>query len=135
MTDTETWEYRCVGCSELVIAGADFAGECPKCHGSRWLCHKVKVIVTPEQPDQPITPPTIMSPLKLADDVRIGGKTGVGDTLKTGPGRKQLDIPVGLIKKLAGQGLGVKQIASRLSDQGIVISYRTVQRRIQGGLI
>lgn len=49
---------------------------------------------------------------------------------KRGP--KFRALPVALIKKLAGEGLGSKAIVSRLKAEGIKVHYSTIQR-IQSG--
>lgn len=50
-------------------------------------------------------------------------------------GPKRRDLPEDLIRQLAGQGMGSKAIAARLKTEGIVISYKTIQRRLQGVLV
>lgn len=122
MSDS-TWQYICIGCGEIVMAGAEFAGNCPKCRGSRWLCHWLAKDHSTREPVAvtasgrvPI-PQTELLPLK-----RNGNST---------PGPKIPTIPGSLIRDLAAQGLGVKAIASRLADRGIVVSHMTIQRRLQ----
>lgn len=51
---------------------------------------------------------------------------------KRGP--KFTELPDDLISQWVGEGLGSKAIAARLRDKGIEISYKTVQRRLQGVL-
>ena len=126
-SELKDWQYICIGCGEIVMAGADFAENCPKCHGSRWLCHWLKKDYSTREsgevtaPGQVITPPKELLPLK-----RHGNST---------PGPKIPTIPDSLIKELASQGLGAKAITSRLAEQGIVVSHMTIQRRLQGGLL
>ena len=47
-----------------------------------------------------------------------------------GRGRRKKELPEGLIKKLAGRGMGSKRIAAELQKQGIPANYRTVARVI-----
>lgn len=47
-------------------------------------------------------------------------------------GSKKKSLPMELIAQLAGQDLGSKAIASRLKADGIAVSYRTIQRQLQG---
>jgi len=121
------WLYTCTGCGKDIMAGADFAGSCPKCRGSRWLCHWLKKDYSTRgpggvtAPGQVITPPKELLPLK-----RNGNSI---------PGPKIPTIPDGLIKELAGQGLGAKAIASKLADQGIEVSAMTIHRRLQESLL
>ncbi len=49
---------------------------------------------------------------------------------KRGPKHRQL--PEDLIWRLAGEGMGSKAIATRLKEQGIKVSYRTIQRVLSG---
>jgi len=52
---------------------------------------------------------------------------------KRGP--KFTDLPEDLISELAGQGMGSKAITAELAKQGYFVSYKTVQRRLQGVLL
>ena len=52
---------------------------------------------------------------------------------KRGP--KFTELPDDLISQWAGEGMGSKAIAARLYDQGIFVSYKTIQRRLQGVLV
>lgn len=109
------------------MAGVDFVGSCPKCHGGRWHCHwseknnHTKRTTRVTAPRQVITPPGELLPLK-----RNGNST---------PGPKIPQVPDDLIRDLAGQGLGVKAISTKLAEQGIVVSHMTIHRRLQGGLL
>jgi hypothetical protein len=77
-----------------------------------------------------------MSPLKRGRGSKNSGKVEDGDNRITGRGRKKLKVPEDLIKELASKGYGVKSIARQLYEQqGIVISYRTIQRRLQNSLL
>lgn len=56
---------------------------------------------------------------------------GPRPVIRRGPKHKAL--PVGVIRKLAGQGMGSKKIAARLKDEyGIKVSFRTVARVLSG---
>lgn len=53
------------------------------------------------------------------------------DKIKPSPttrGRKKKGLPEELIKQLQGKGMGSKAIATKLKEQGIDVSYKTVQR-------
>ena len=52
---------------------------------------------------------------------------------KRGP--KHRDMPEDLMRQLAGQGMGSKAIAARLRTEGVDVSYKTIQRRLQGVLV
>ena len=121
------WEYRCINCGKVVTTGADFAGSCPECHGARWCCHWLSKDHNSEESGGEITPGRILTPkTELLPLNRNGNST---------PGPKIPAIPNGLIKELAGQGLGVKAIATKLAEQGIVVSHMTIQRRLQSAFL
>ena len=50
-------------------------------------------------------------------------------------GRKHRDLPEDLIRELASKGMGSKAISTRLKAEGVKVSYKTIQRRLQGVLI
>ena len=64
------------------------------------------------------------------------GKKNTVDIFPPAPvvrrGPKKKSLPMELIAQLAGQDLGSKAIASRLNADGIAVSYRTIQRQLQG---
>ena len=123
MAERKDWQYNCVGCGEVVTAGVDLAGNCPKCRGSRWLCHWLLKDHIRKEPDKGMAPGRIITPkTELLPLKRNGNPT---------PGPKIPIIPDGLIRELAGQGLGAKAIASRLAGQGIAVSAMTIHRRLQ----
>jgi len=129
MTEANDWQYICIGCGKVVMAGADFAGSCPGCHGTRWLCHWLKGTTKPseaqETGDKP-SEPMISQPDNLSHPVSIE-QNGNGHK-KPGPA----PLPVGdLVKTLAAQGLSSRGIAAKLAEQGIDVSYKTIQRRLQ----
>lgn len=52
------------------------------------------------------------------------------------PGPRPTELPDDFIRQLASQGLGSKSIARRLEKEyRVVVSYKTVQRRLQAALI
>ncbi|MFC1965192.1 hypothetical protein ACFLWG_04260 [Chloroflexota bacterium] len=62
-----------------------------------------------------------------------------GDIIQSGVnngkrGPKHRELPDNLIEKLSAEGLGSKAIASRLAVDGIKVSSKTVQRRLQVAL-
>ena len=51
----------------------------------------------------------------------------------SGRGRRHKALPVELITQWAGEGMGSKAIASKLSNElGIKVSYKTIQRLLSG---
>lgn len=132
MTET-IWRNSCVGCGEVVITnGGDQPGQCPKCKGWAWLCHWVnppakQSTTIKGESDKGMTPGHIITPKTELLPLKPNGNSTPGPKIPT--------IPDGLIKELAGQGLGAKAIVSRLAEQGIVVSHMTIQRRLRGGLL
>ena len=47
-------------------------------------------------------------------------------------GAKSKDLPVELISRWASEGNGSKAITSKLNEQGIQVSYKTIQRVLSG---
>lgn len=132
MTEANDWQYICIGCGKVVMAGADFIGSCPGCGGTRWCCHWLKGTTKPSEAQEMVHKPS-------APMISQGGnlsqplETEQGNN-GTKPGPKPLPVD-DLVKKLADQGLSSREIAVKLAEQGISVSYRTVQRRIQGSLL
>lgn len=135
------WLDICVDCGNWVITrGPELPGQCPKCHGGRWLCH----LQNPAKDSEPSfaggyehTTPELCPPKTDA----VLAKTVV-DKKKVQPtnnevkrGRPPVMIPDDLIRQLSSEGLGSIRIAEKLKEKGIIISYKTVQRRLQGTLI
>ena len=69
-----------------------------------------------------------------------GNSSGIGNTgernlstVNQGQrGPKKLNVPLEMIKRLNQQGLGSKAIARELRQQDILVSYRTIERRLAG---
>ncbi len=77
-------------------------------------------------------PPAIMSTLaggKFRVDI-IHAEVATRELPKRG--RKHRELPVDLIEKWQSEGLGSKAIASRLKGEGVVVSYKTIQRLLKG---
>jgi hypothetical protein len=109
------------------MAGADFAGNCPKCRGSRWLCHWLKKDCSTREPGEVTAPGQVITPRKELLPLKPNGNSTPGPKIPT--------IPDDLIKELSSQGLGAKAIASRLAEQGVVVSAMTIHRRLQGSFL
>lgn len=142
------WLYICVSCGYQRKADRTFWGNCPKCGDSRWSAYWLKMPrktseksdnATPDQQNnkgqrcdkttEPIRRRSgILSPLKCRAEPPKTLKT---EGLTPIPGRKETILPLDLINQLASQGLGCRAIADKLLEQGITVSYRTIQRRLQ----
>ena len=143
MTD-ESWLYVCITCGNRLTAGPGFQGSCPGCHGIRWLCHWLDkdteraAPIVDKLPERTERGQDNLSPLKHTPVVvrtRDSERLTLSSTPGTSPGRKETLLPVDLISRLASQGLGCKAISTKLLEQGIVVSYRTIQRRLQADLL
>ena len=144
----EDWEYRCMDCPHVVLAGADFNEPCPKCGGHRWICHWLRRPgataaksadgaaqdnncnnkgwdKTPD--DKTDSPPILSQPYKPVDGAQHQN------------GRRRRVVPGELITQLSQQGLSSREIAADLAARGFSMSYKSVQRylrtRSQGALI
>jgi DNA-directed RNA polymerase subunit RPC12/RpoP len=145
MAKANDWLYICVDCGHQVTAGVDFHGDCPKCHRSRWLCHWLNKDKAKEDTKNKALPTKmgrneamgichpITSPLRAILKGDTTTPTTPQGMVKTGV--KRPAVPDDLIIELASKGYGCKTIAAKLVEQGIVVSYRTIQRRLQGSLI
>ncbi len=81
-------------------------------------------------------PPTNLSPInekKITVD-KIQPRE-IEQKAKSSRGSKVKDLPGDRIGELSRQGYGAKAIASRLREEGVAVSYKTVQRRLQGVLV
>jgi hypothetical protein len=135
------WLSVCVDCGRrLTTRGPELPGQCPGCKGWRWLCH----LQNPTEKDKPSfvggykdTTPELCPPIngavmsKAVVDKIDGTPTNNG----VKHGRPLVAVPDDLIRQLSGEGLGSIRIAEVLKEKGIDISYKTVQRRLQGILI
>ena len=52
-------------------------------------------------------------------------------SLGQGRGRPRQTVPENLIMELNSQGFSSRAMAARLNEQGIAVSYKTIQRRLQ----
>ena len=136
MTDSN-WLNICVDCgNRMITRGPELPGQCPGCHGWRWLCH----LQTPIEKDsggyQDSTPefcPPILDALVAKRPMDKNTATPPDNGGKRG--RPRVMIPDDLIQQLSGEGLGAMRIADKLKEQGIEISYKTIQRRLQASLL
>jgi len=141
MNEISEWLNICVDCgNRLITHGPGLPGQCPVCKNWRWLCH----LQNPVKDDEATfaggyehTAPEFCPP---KSDVVLA-KT-VLDKIEVEPtnnevkrGRPTVIVPDDLIRRLSSEGLGSIRIAEKLKEQGIIISYKTVQRRLQGVLI
>ena len=74
----------------------------------------------------------IMSPLEHQKSVVDIIRPAVTSRASGKRGPKHRQLPEDLIWRLAGEGYGSKAIATRLKEQGIKVSYKTIQRVLSG---
>ena len=118
----------CQGCYDYLLKEADMlsSGKCPK-----WIPKTKHIGKKKAEKLIPVSQHTegIMATVndkksevaKIKPTVRNNGR-----------GRKQKQLPIELIMKLADESMGSKRIASRLNAEGIEVGFRTVARIISG---
>lgn len=135
------WLNICVDCGHrLITQGPELPGQCPGCKNWRWLCHLQNPIkrtepslvggcedTTPE-----FCPPKTDAVLAKIMMDKNNARPTQSDVKR---GRPPVKVPDDLIQKLSSEGLGAIRIAEKLKEQGVIISYKTVQRRLQGVLL
>lgn len=124
----------CQGCCEFLLKEAKSLPS----HGKKtdWIPVLPKELAGGKAPHVPHYGGGIMSTVK-------GEKSEVDIIQPTVPitsigkrGPKFTELPDDLIRQWGGQGMGSKAIAARLKgEHGIEISYKTIQRRLQGVLL
>jgi predicted nucleic acid-binding Zn-ribbon protein len=128
MPEIKDWQYICIGCGKVTMAGADFAGSCPGCGGTRWLCHWLKGTTKPSEAQETGDKPS-EAMIPQADNLSQPFETEQKNNGNK-PGPKPLPVD-DLVKKLAAQGLSSRVIATKLAERGIDVSYKTIQRRLR----
>jgi len=126
-----TWEYRCIQCGHrLTMDGGEMPTKCPGCGDTRWVCRCPEIMAVKQTL---ATYPTMLSD---TDELcHPQNSTGMGESgrikrNRRGRGRPPVTIPDGQIAQLAAEGYGAKRITDVLLGQGVVVSYRTVIRRL-----
>ena len=137
MTETNGsgWFYQCWSCGYKVTIDAGIPKECPGCGVGGWWGH-----LTPQDDSRPQnlrdkTSEPIKSQADNLSQVSVisRGFSGPGNG-QNKPGPKPLPLE-DIVRDLASQGLSSRAIAAKLTEQGINVSYKTVQRRLQGSLL
>jgi hypothetical protein len=128
----------CLSCYAVLM---DEASRLPETKHPRWVPKADKALSTAENKTEKAIPVPQGTVLNMST---IKGENSEVDIIppavatrplsKRGP--KFTELPEDLIRQLAGEGMGSKAIAARiLKDKRIVVSYKTIQRRLQGSLL
>jgi len=135
------WLNICVDCGRRVIThGSELPGQCPECHGWRWLCHlrnpaEEETLLSTEG-DQNTTPEFCPPKNNTIVAKSLMDKKHMRPTYNEDKrGRPPATIPDDLIRQLSNEGWGSIRIAGKLQEMGIVVSYKTIQRRLQASLL
>ena len=95
-------------------------------------CHECQAVIDYEyslRASQPFSAPQSTKYVKTLIEKPVTKMS----TLKSRPRTyRKRALPEELIKRLNAQGLGSKAIASQLKDKGIIVSYKTIQRLLNG---
>jgi hypothetical protein len=133
------WLYICSNCGHRVTDGVAFRGECPECYASSWLCHWINQgnsssrISGFHMPNRMKTQNANLSQTEGPEMLDPKRDKSTFPPQKKRPGPRPLLLN-DLVSKLAGQGLSSRGIARELNKRGIRVSYKTIQRRLQGQL-
>jgi len=140
MAEISDWLNICVTCGNRVTThGAELPEQCPECHGWCWLCHlqnstkKESSFTEGYQNSTPeFCPPknNAVMAKSLVDKINV---PPTDNDVKRG--RPPVTVPDDLIQQLSSEGMGAIRIAEKLKERGIIISYKTIQRRLQGSFI
>ena len=126
------WRYQCWHCGFQVTLDAAFPEKCPGCGVGGWWGHLTPQDGTRAENSRDKLP----NPIKTRNDnlsqVIFENNNDILENNRPGPRPLPLD---NMIKELASRGLSSRGIAAALTEQGISISYKTVQRRLQGSLL
>lgn len=118
----------CFGCYNFLLKEAEMLS--PKQGRPQWLPQAGEL--TKKTADVSGHTPLIMSTLESKEikvDI-IQSSVSARPIVKRGP--KHRDLPEGLIRQLANEGMGAKAIATRLTGEGVTVSYKTIQRLLSG---
>ena len=126
------WRYQCKSCDYQGKVDNAFPEKCPGCGAGGWWGHLtsqngVSVEILRDKLINPAKPQSSILSQPVCE-----GKNDVSG--HNGPGRKPLPLD-GIVKELASQGMSSRGIAAALIEQGINVSYKTIQRRLQASLL
>jgi len=126
-----TWENRCINCGHRrETSDGEMPEKCPTCGGTRWVCRCFDIMTARRTlatyPDNVTGTDELCHPQTNA----TVGQSGHIKRNQRGRGRPWATIPDGQIAELAADGYGAKRITDVLAGQGVVVSYRTIVRRL-----
>lgn len=144
------WRYQCRTCGFQVGIDSAFPENCPGCHAAGWWGHLTPAIAQNNgkrggdngknsagmMAGGIKTRNRILSQQENAVGLVEHQNNGISEpSLERGRGRPFQPLPEDLIKELDHQGLSSRGIAEKLNKQGICVSYKTVQRRLQASFL
>ena len=126
------WRYQCKSCDYQVKVDKVFPEKCPGCGTGGWWGH----LTSQNGVRGKNLWDKILKPVKTRSNILSQPVfDNDNDVLEhNGPGRKPLPLD-GIVKELASQGMSSRGIAAALIEQGINVSYKTIQRRLQASLL
>lgn len=130
------WRYQCKSCGHEVGIDAALPKVCPGCQATGWWGKFTCATRRATNPSVPNHTEQICHPITDGDMHGCGQNNGDCGGLLTPAkpegirGPKFRAIPDDLVLELAGQGNGAKRIAMALADRGIMVSSRTIHRRL-----
>jgi len=133
------WQNVCTGCGfQQTTQGGDLPGQCPRCKGWSWCCRLLRneargtseAEIAGDKASGCVRTPAG----NLSQSFQHSGLANEPEKPQKRRGPRPLQVD-DLVRELAGQGLSSRLIAERLQGQGLKITYKTVQRRLQGTLL
>lgn len=126
------WRYQCKSCDCQVKVDNAFPEKCPGCGAGGWWGHLTAQSGIRGKNSRDKIPKPVKTRSNILSQPIFNNNNDVLEN--TGPGRKPLPLD-GIVKELASQGMSSRGIAAALIEQGINVSYKTVQRRLQASLL
>lgn len=123
----------CLGCYEVLLQEAEALVASGNKHRPSWIPKKEKAEKSATKESIGSTIMSMLNDKKSSMDIiqSVTPSTAIG---KRGP--KFTELPDDLIRQWTSEGIGARAIATRLeNDHHISVSYKTIQRRLQGVLL
>ena len=127
------WCYQCKSCGHVVGTDTAFPKKCPGCQAAGWWG---KLTPGARQDSMVEGVPQIRGISNHTAELcpaKVGIPVGqpAQDKREVRRGARPRKLPQDLIEQWAREGCGSIVIARKLGEQGIIVSYRTILRRLQ----